>query len=395
MLVNYRRPRYTDTPEEHLADETTPDDHPKRNAFQRSASYTGPPANNFHRRDSAASQDVPEVALMYNKHVVPDWLFRRGGRLAKKEIEKLKNWQVAERKEDEAIAKRKAFRAPAPPDDFPSSFSPGNHSDFSNDNHLDISPVKPFPSHIAAETGDLAHPRAMSATPHLHHTLSTPILSHHGARPAFQHSPSVGTPPIHSINGQHCPLFGGTGSTAVNTKLKDHVFATILKRMRKEAKGMPGLPRRHKRRGTGTLSEHDDAEVSTDQEDHLSPLPSDRKPFQGHDPRMRGRLGRNFGGSMEMTPLTPPPDAEDEEGKPIKRVNSELVMSELNRLAITKADQKPSSKSVPQPKRVAREESEDREMFAMDDGDLNGQQLHEEPLSHGELAALPHMCWHD
>jgi hypothetical protein len=57
-------------------------------------------------------------------------------------------------------------------------------------------------------------------TRNLRHTLPDPISQSFG-----------GTGP----NGFDPRLFGGTGSTVVNTKLKDHVFNAILKKFRKHA----------------------------------------------------------------------------------------------------------------------------------------------------------------
>lgn len=82
---------------------------------------------------------------------------------------------------------------------------------------------------------------------------------------------------------------------------------------------------------------------------------------------------------MGMTPLTPPRDVEEEEDKPMKRVNSELVMSELNRQAIIRskaADE--AERSVPQPKKPVRDASEHREMFQMDEADEDALSTHDE-----------------
>lgn len=76
MLVNYRKPQPASvaaaTPSEANAIG------PQRQGMKRAASFAG---TNGTDTKPAESKEVPEVALMYNKHVVPDWLFRRGGRI--------------------------------------------------------------------------------------------------------------------------------------------------------------------------------------------------------------------------------------------------------------------------------------------------------------------------
>lgn len=63
------------------------------------------------------------------------------------------------------------------------------------------------------------------SSPHLHYATSSPSLQRHDMFSSVDRS---GT----GFASPH-PAFGGIGSTTVNNKLKDHVFSTILRRLKK------------------------------------------------------------------------------------------------------------------------------------------------------------------
>jgi inositol-hexakisphosphate kinase len=374
MLVNYRRPRRAtieETPANGLVEGLA-----RRQSMKRAASFAGTDGQELKRAETC-NQEVPEVALMYNKHVVPDWLFRRGGRISKPDLDRYKTWQGIDTTEDEANgnrSSRRQFKMPASADDFPTTFSPDARSDYSQDGASVYTPPPPPGSPFTRMSEKSLTPsHSLASSPSLHHATSTPSLPQY-RRLSAQSSMT----PVHS--GQACPLFGGTGSTAVNTKLKDHVFATILKRMRKQGRtASHSLHRRLHHGGRETPTDQEDAYDTTDQEDQLAPLKTERQRREIQGTRsLRGRVERNVAGSMDMTPISKA-EGDDESdqhdnSEPIRRVNSEVVMSELNRQAITTHEHPNQKNSVPKPKRSAREESMDRGMFSMDDQEPAGQE---------------------
>jgi len=111
----------------------------------------------------------------------------------------------------------------------------------------------------------------------------------------------------HASSLSYSPLqrqpFGGTGSTVVNTKLKDHVFesilkGTILKRMRKRGQGQGQR---------GMMVDDDDADDDGERE-------VDRETIRGRR-RKRGPLAR----------------LKEEEGNSLRRVQSEEVITSPSR----------------------------------------------------------------
>jgi hypothetical protein len=153
-------------------------------------------------------------------------------------------------------------------------------------------------------------------------------------------------------NTNRCPtqqLFEGTGSTTVHTKLKDHIFSTILKRMQK------GSSRPQSRRSLRAGSvEREGESTDQDQEDEIGPLPPSQRYIR------RGRLHRKMPSSMDMTPTHESAD-EEEPFQPIKRISSEVIMSELTRMTL-----EDSNGTVPSPSRM-RDVSTERGLFSMDE----------------------------
>jgi inositol-hexakisphosphate kinase len=288
--------------------------------------------------------EVPEVALVNNKHVVPDWLFARGGRMTKKDMDKYKNWQTSgdpdpsdsPSRSSRSLERRRSHKR-APDSDFPSAFLPLSSSQ-STDTVLQPPPGSP--SSIALRSYSPSSPARSFGHPHLHHSTSTPLL--HGR-------PNTGV----LQNSQRCPtqqLFEGTGSTTVHTKLKDHIFSTILKRMQK------GSSRPQSRRSfTRNDSQEPEGEsTDQDQEDNVGPLPPSERYIR------RGRLTRKMPSSMDLTPAHE--SADDEPFQPIKRISSEVIMSELTKMSLHDAHEG----GVPAPSRM-REGSMERGMWSMDE----------------------------
>lgn len=146
----------------------------------------------------------------------------------------------------------------------------------------------------------------------LHHTISSPALPYRARLDALFPEAASGYASPH-------PSFGGTGSTTVNTKLKDHVFATILKRLKK--------------RGIHPHHRHDE---DADDEDNMC-----RSSERGG--RCRRRKDRS---SVDLA----------KSGDTIRRTRSDVVLPD---------------------RATRREESTDRGMFAMEELDDEG----DEPVS--------------
>lgn len=152
---------------------------------------------------------------------------------------------------------------------------------------------------------------------HLHHTASSPVLPYRSRFdslfPATEgHASGYASP--------H-PAFGGTGSTTVNTKLKDHVFATILKRLKKK-----GLQPPHK---------HGDEADDEGETRSLRPARRCR--------RSKPDLAASASTSVRTT-------AKDDD--PIRRTQSDVVL--------------PERASI---RRLKRDESTERELFSMEELD--------------------------
>lgn len=261
-------------------------------------------------KPSNPEREIPEVALNHNQHIVPEWLFQKGGRVSKRDINRYKSWAADQRQQ----ASRRYHPSPASPGDFPSSFSPRQHAS---------------QGALVPEAAPTPVSSPHTVAPHLHHASSSPHLPN-------RRRPSVPSTPTPGGDGQ-CQLFGGTGSTAVNTKLKDHVFATILRKMHRKNK-------RHKR-----IIDEDQDQLSTDQDDCLGPLPPKQPP--------RGRMpNRKDSGSLDLsTSLGERAPSTDKEDSNFRRVHSELVMSDLTRQTL----------ETRTPER-SRDESQEREMFDME-----------------------------
>lgn len=245
--------------------------------------------------------EIPEVSLDFNRHVVPDWLFRSTGSAGvgaggggwggggsgsgRDERGRTRGRYTS----DEESKGRPVLRpSSARSQEFirPESHSPG--SSLGQQSYLSASPsLRPLPGspapfnipHPIKEDEPATPAPSPAASPmssHLHHTVSSPALPYRarldalfppgasaaGAGLAYGYGygygtgsgSGAGTGPANGFGGfgegsasgyaSPHPGFGGTGSTAVNTKLKDHVFATILKRLRKKGVGVH-LPHRH------------------------------------------------------------------------------------------------------------------------------------------------------
>ena len=181
--------------------------------------------------DSGYLEDVPEVTLDLNRHIVPEWLFdnRDRGRKARRPSD--------DEREGVAIPSRRGPESSTVHDySSPSSFnshlshlSPSPHLGPLNSPAIDIphsidelhefhAPT-PTPAPSPASHVTALSPRSTA----LHHTASSPVLPYRMIRDGEVSSGSC-TP----------HQFSGTGSTTVHTGLKERVFSQLLRKLKKK-----------------------------------------------------------------------------------------------------------------------------------------------------------------
>ncbi|GMK54116.1 hypothetical protein CspeluHIS016_0107020 [Cutaneotrichosporon spelunceum] len=229
MLVNYRRKVDTEGSQ-------TPGTE-RELTLSPAISHPGTPCprSQTGRSEAAISDiEVPEVQLDVNRHVVPDWLFRSTGPSCRSLAG---SQSVAERgrgrrrfpsadEDDRRTRRSSSLRSltSVPPNSFSPSSSFGR---------LSIGDPSSPSNGVPAARLVREEPRTPMQSP-----------SNHQPRHQLHHansSRSLNRLDIGSLdrsgNGYVSPHppFGGIGSTTVNNKLKDHVFSTIFKRLKKKS----------------------------------------------------------------------------------------------------------------------------------------------------------------
>ncbi|KII95885.1 hypothetical protein PLICRDRAFT_34834 [Plicaturopsis crispa FD-325 SS-3] len=308
MLVTYRRiPKGSNSPtelERGAARTDTPP--PTRPVIRKSATENLPSSTGATTRpliDSAVPEEgdtdgseaeMPEVVLDRNRHIVPEWMLRSG--------------------RSRAYSQSYATMGP--------SFLANRHLNRLHLNGQTASspdlglqnPGTAHPSPLArfqATTADEADaPTPTNSPKQMKRLLSTSASPVDGRAPrkffmqndeddagerpgirAFHSEMAVGP-------SQSPGLFGGTGSTVVNTKLKDHVFSTVLRRFRKRSNRCARVP-----------DEGDIADGEGDGDDVCNRLVEMRRhPKEGNG--MHGRI----------------PCEEDRCSQPVRRVHSESTI---------------------------------------------------------------------
>ncbi|OCF56026.1 hypothetical protein L486_06783 [Kwoniella mangroviensis CBS 10435] len=336
MLVNYRRQLRAPTEGSMTPIDSPAQSHPSTPGLPGSRPMLHPTATSLSAQSTRSMPttgvEIPEVSLDFNRHVVPDWLFKKDDR------GRSKNSRMCGTSDEEG-SKRTLRPSSARSQEFVryTSNSPSSSwqsSLLGGSPHLKANPLTtpavPRPIQETSEEPSTPAPSPSTSflKQHLHHTISTPTLpSRIGQLPSY--NPSLSEIGV-SGSGYNSPHpFGGTGSTSVNTKLKDHVFATILKKLRKRGMGL------HSNR-------HDDeADIEADDEFGES-TGTGRRSRSGN--RMRRRSERRLlegSGSMDLRSLSSA--HEDESG--IRRTKSDVVLTD----------------------RGKREQSVERGMFHMED----------------------------
>ncbi|KAJ8522968.1 hypothetical protein ONZ45_g532 [Pleurotus djamor] len=187
--------------------------------------------------------ELPEVVLDRNRHIIPEYLLRSG------RLRSLSYSNVHQHARPPAYARRRLSRlgldgatASSPDLGIPNSGgSPGSSAPKSSPlaHHAPSGPVD-----ISQPTDDDNNVSLDAPTPVnspnrsvlRHCPLAAP--RHMMGRSVTDTVPSaMRRPALADFGNASFPSFGGTGSTVVNTRLKDHVFNTILKRIGRRTGG--------------------------------------------------------------------------------------------------------------------------------------------------------------
>ncbi|KAJ3914741.1 SAICAR synthase-like protein [Lentinula edodes] len=244
--------------------------------------------------------EMPEVVLDRNRHIVPEWMLR-GSRSRSASQYTVAGVPSAVRRFNCQTLHRGT------------SSSPNLASLDFGSGMLKPSPLARYPPFVSSE---------MSApTP-----ANSPKILTNGLRPGFpekekrriflvksasDEDDGFGCrPELPSFHSEHMPspLFGGRGSTMVNTKLKDHVFSIVLRRLKRRSGG----------RWLGDTCIVDDAGEVADAE-------GDASDFDNSSSKIRRRRGRKIAGdSLDRL--------RDSEHSQLRRVQNEIMIASPSKL---------------------------------------------------------------
>ena len=213
----------------------------------------------FQKSEDTDDAEMPEVVLDRNRHIIPEWMLQ-GGRNRSFSQSNAGSSMIARRQ----LQRNQLHRGTASSPDLmttPPMAHPSPLSTYSSIETGDTNALTPDTSHFhtshALTTSDDIAPRAVASDDE--QTLRRPLFR-----------------PYTSERIARSPPFGGTGSTTVNTKLKDHVFSTVLRRFRK----------RLSHRSINSGRPEDDGEVADaecDYEPGHSQVGSRKKPYRHLD----------------------------------------------------------------------------------------------------------------
>ena len=185
--------------------------------------------------------EMPEVALDRNRHIIPEWMLNGGRNRSLSHSNVNGSSFIAQRQLQSSRLPRGTASSP----DLASSAPTNAHgcpsiarsplSSCSTCVNVEID--APTPVNSPSQTLHAFPPRLRSASDQADAILSGPEMDKSTKRPNLR--PFNSERPMPGVS----PWFGGTGSTVVNTKLKDHVFSTVLRRFRKRHQRPVGYPR--------------------------------------------------------------------------------------------------------------------------------------------------------
>ncbi|KAF5369771.1 hypothetical protein D9758_001313 [Tetrapyrgos nigripes] len=232
MLVSYRRVPKSATlqlssspPQNTIQDAPTP-----RPPLLKAATDQAPYLTVNEQVNMDTEAELPEVVLDRNRHIIPEWMLR-GGRTRSLSHSIPDGALPATHNFQRRYLHRGTASSPnlCVPDTIPVKASPlGLHSSLSFSAH-----DAPTPANSPNITGNAFPPR-LCENPLVRKRFLKSVSDEDDeyCRPNLLSSQSDQT-----FRHPNNPWFGGTGSTVVNTKLKDHVFSTVLRRFRKRTGG--------------------------------------------------------------------------------------------------------------------------------------------------------------
>ena len=193
--------------------------------------------------------EMPEVVLDRNRHIVPEWMLRGSGRNRSFSYSNLHGPSMMARRH---LQRDQLHRGTASSPDLastPYASRRSRQSPLASYPSLAVTEIDaPTPLNSPSQTIHRFAPSLIEHTNKSHCSMATAFDEEGFRRPFFRPFNSERRLPV-------SPQFGGTGSTMVNTRLKDHVFNTVLRRLRK----------RLGRRSAGSMPALDDGNVADEE----------------------------------------------------------------------------------------------------------------------------------
>ncbi|THV05461.1 SAICAR synthase-like protein [Dendrothele bispora CBS 962.96] len=261
MLVSYRRVPKSVTKSSPPRTQELELSHTPRPPLHKAATELHTPSTkDAARLNTDTEAELPEVVLDRNRHIIPEWMLRGGRSRSFSQSTSAASSSSATQR----LQRRRLHRGTASSPNLCVPEEPGPA-------HLKPSPLGRYTS-FTPTVNDAPTP------------ANSPSMSIHAFPPLLGENPAAKKLMIKSISDEeneysrpslvayhsdqtfknpNSPWFGGIGSTMVNTKLKDHVFSTVLRRFRRRTGG---------RWATGVRAEDDGdiADAEDDGEDRIN-----------------------------------------------------------------------------------------------------------------------------
>lgn len=273
MLVTYRRvPKGNTAPSSPLTNRMELP-HPNRPPFRKAAtdptkkssdlriSGSGIPSPLPEEEEGGDTEsdeaEMPEVVLDRNRHIIPEWMLRGGRNRSLSQSN-----AGASRFPPRYIKRVQLNRGTASSPDL------GTPTQASTLHHARPSPLARYPPFVSS---DVDAPTPVNSPSQTTYAFPSKLGEHPRPLNYLNHSISdeednFERPAFRAFNSDQLPIqspqspgwFGGTGSTMVNTKLKDHVFSTVLRRFRRRTAGRWAAGTRTEDEGDVADAENDD-----------------------------------------------------------------------------------------------------------------------------------------
>ncbi|EAU84505.1 inositol hexakisphosphate kinase 1 [Coprinopsis cinerea okayama7 len=240
MLVSYRRVPKQDS------DPTSPLQLASRPSLPHATTDPTIQPSVFRRQssgqdDSSAVLDdteLPEVVLDRNRHIIPEWLLQGHGKRNRSMSHSTPSGSsfIARRRLGASAHRGTASTPDLALDPTPTSNEPSPLAEFSFSSELDAPTPVNSPS-TSPNQAKHAFPGSLAERPQ-----SRRAHNSNSDDETLAHQPlHVSSPGDRGLSVPGSPWFGGTGSTVVNTKLKDHVFNSVLRRFRRRLRRRRGV----------------------------------------------------------------------------------------------------------------------------------------------------------